>query len=39
VEQAEYWDAPGNAVRRLYGMAKARLTGDKSAVGEHRKFS
>jgi general stress protein 26 len=39
IEQAEYWDAPGSAVRRLYGMAKARMTGDKSSIGEHRKLS
>jgi len=39
IEQAEYWDAPGSAVRRLYGMVKARMTGDKSALGENRKIS
>lgn len=38
VEQAEYWDAPGSAVKRLYAFTKARLTGDKDAIGEHRKL-
>jgi general stress protein 26 len=38
IERAEYWDAPGNAVKRLYGLVKARSTGDKDALGEHRKI-
>ena len=37
-ERAEYWDAPGSAVKRLYGLAKARVTGDTDALGEHRKI-
>jgi general stress protein 26 len=37
IEQAEYWDAPGSAVQRAYGLAKARMTGDKDAIGENRK--
>ena len=37
IEEAEYWEAPGSAVKRLYGLAKARATGDTSALGEHRK--
>ena len=36
VEKAEYWDSPGGTVQRLLGFAKAKLTGDKSALGEHR---
>ena len=39
IEQAEYWNAPGSAVRRLYGLAKARITGDTSAIGEHGRLS
>lgn len=38
IEQAEYWDAPGSAVRRLYALVKARTTGDKDAIGENRKL-
>jgi general stress protein 26 len=38
IERAEYWDAPGSAVKRLYGLAKARVTGDTDALGEHRKI-
>ena len=38
VEQAEYWDAPGSTVRRLYGMVKARATGDTSSLGTNRKL-
>lgn len=38
IEQAEYWDAPGSAVKRLYGLVKARVTGDKDAIGENRKL-
>ena len=38
IEKAEYWDSPGSAVRRLYGLIKARATGDTGAVGESRKL-
>ncbi len=38
IEQAEYWDSPGSAVRRLYALVKARTTGDKDAIGENRKL-
>jgi len=38
VEKAEYWDAPGSLVKRLYGMMKARATGDTGPLGEHRKI-
>ena len=37
IEKAEYWDAPRSAMKRLYGLAKARATGDTGALGEHRK--
>ena len=36
VEKAEYWDTPGGTVQRLLGFARAKLTGDTSALGEHR---
>lgn len=35
VEQADYWDAPGSAVKRLYGLTKGILTGKTDALGEH----
>jgi general stress protein 26 len=35
---AEYWDAPSTKVGRALAFAKALATGDKSAVGEHRKI-
>jgi general stress protein 26 len=38
IEQAEYWDAPGSSVKRLYGMVKGRMTGNTDALGEHRKI-
>lgn len=37
IEEAEYWDAPGSAVKRLYGLIKARAGGDTDALGEHGK--
>ena len=37
VEQAEYWDSPGSALGRLYGLTKALATGDKSAIGDNEK--
>ena len=38
IEKAEYWDAPGSAVQRIYALVKARATGDKDAIGENRKL-
>jgi general stress protein 26 len=38
IEQAEYWESPGSAVKRLYALAKARATGNTDALGEHRKL-
>ncbi|QDZ26815.1 pyridoxamine 5'-phosphate oxidase family protein [Noviherbaspirillum sp. UKPF54] len=35
LEEAYYWDAPGSAVKRLYGLAKGILTGKTDALGEH----
>lgn len=37
IEKAEYWDAPGSAVGRMYGLAKALTTGNQNALGENRK--
>jgi general stress protein 26 len=39
VDKAEYWDAPGSAVGRLYALAKGLTTGDKDAVGENQKLN
>lgn len=33
VDEANYWDAPGSAVKRLYGLAKGILTGNTDALG------
>lgn len=38
ITDAEYWMAPGNAVKRLYGLAKGMVTGNTDALGEHRKI-
>jgi general stress protein 26 len=35
--EAEYWIAPGNAVTRLYGLAKGIMTGNTDALGDNRK--
>lgn len=37
ITEAEYWTAPGNAVVRLYGLAKGMLTGNTDALGDNRK--
>jgi general stress protein 26 len=37
ITHAEYWDAPGSVAKRLYGLAKAIVTGNKDALGENRK--
>lgn len=36
--EAEYWDAPSTKVGRALAFAKALATGDKSAVGEHKRI-
>jgi general stress protein 26 len=36
VDQAEYWEAPGNAVMRGYQLLKAAVTKGGSPVGEHQ---
>ncbi|MDF3035684.1 MAG: Pyridoxamine 5-phosphate oxidase-related, FMN-binding protein [Paucimonas sp.] len=38
VTQAEYWDSPGSAVVRLYGLAKGIVTGNTDALGENKKI-
>ncbi len=35
VEEAEYWDAPSNAIARNLQILKAAVTGGDSQVGEH----
>jgi general stress protein 26 len=38
MDEAEYWDAPGNAIKRLYGLSKGIVTGKTDALGENRKI-
>lgn len=38
LEQAEYWEAPGSAIKRYYGLAKALVTGNTDGLGENRKI-
>jgi general stress protein 26 len=37
IAHAEYWDAPGSTAKRLYGLAKAIMTGNTEGLGENRK--
>ncbi|HEV2611594.1 MAG TPA: pyridoxamine 5'-phosphate oxidase family protein [Noviherbaspirillum sp.] len=37
ITEAEYWDAPGSMVKRLYGLAKGIVTGDTSGLGDNGK--
>ena len=39
VERAEYWDAPGSSVGRLFALAKGLVKHDASAVGENAKVT
>lgn len=39
VEEAEYWDAPSNALVRTYQLMKAIVTQGESKVGEHEKLA
>ena len=39
VSGAEYWDAPGSAVMRSYGLAKALTTGNTDALGSNAKVT
>lgn len=38
ITEAEYWMAPGSAVKRLYGLAKGVMTGKTDALGDHHKL-
>jgi general stress protein 26 len=37
ISHAEYWDAPGSTAKRLYGLAKAIVSGNTEGLGQHRK--
>jgi len=39
VEDAEYWEAPGNALVRSYQLLKAVVTQGRSKVGDHQKLA
>ena len=39
IDKAEYWDSPGTAVGRAYGIAKALLTGNTDATGDNVKIN
>jgi general stress protein 26 len=39
IEKAEYWDAPGSAIGRAYGLAKALAAGKTDALGENQKLN
>jgi general stress protein 26 len=39
IEEAEYWEAPGNALVRTYHLLKAIATQGKSQPGEHNKIA
>ena len=39
VEEAEYWEAPPNAIVRNVKILSAAITGGKVSVGEHEKVS
>jgi general stress protein 26 len=39
IEEAKYWEAPGNALVRTYALLKAIATQGKSKAGEHEKIA
>ena len=39
IEKAEYWDSPGTAIGRAYGIGKALLTGNRDAIGDNVKIN
>ncbi len=39
IEQAQYWDAPNSTVGRLWGLAKALVSGDTSGMGDNKTFN
>lgn len=38
-DSAEYWDAPSQTVLHAIGYFKARLTGERPQMGEHKKIA
>jgi general stress protein 26 len=36
-EKGEYWDSPSATVAKVYGYAKALLTGEEAKPGDHKK--
>jgi general stress protein 26 len=38
MNEAEYWNAPGSAVKRIFGLAKAIATGNNSSLGQAHKI-
>jgi len=38
LSEAEYWDAPGSAARRLAGLARSLVSGNTDQLGENRKL-
>lgn len=38
IQEAEYWEAPGNTIKRYYGLAKAIATGDTDGLGDNEKI-
>lgn len=38
VESAEYWDAPGSKLGRLFNFVRARVTHDPGKLGQHAKI-
>lgn len=39
ITKAEYWDAPGNRMVQLAGMAKAAIAGEQYKPGENKKIN
>jgi general stress protein 26 len=39
IHRAEYWDAPASAMKQLYGLTKALVTGEKDALGTNAKMN
>lgn len=40
IVEAEYWDSSSSVVQKLYGLAKATILGDHSALaGENKKLN
>jgi general stress protein 26 len=36
IDDAQYWDAPGSAIKRAFGLAKALVTHKTDGLGENR---